>query len=362
MINVKREEFNIFGTTFGHGTLRKYIIYFGTLFNNIWINRYDNDGNLVQNIKVPLNYGPHEKFLARLEGNPDLQRPIAMQLPRMAFEITGITYDSNRKLPLTNKITTPDPNYPPGVLYQYMPVPYNIDITLKIMVKNAEDGTYIIEQILPYFNPMWSATLNLIPEMNVKHDIPITLDNIVCEDTYEGDFINRRAIIWTLNFTIKGYFFGPTISASTGIIKEIDANISIPPGNVLMEYATQNNSPSQVNMQIFPAQYSNGQPAYSNNAIFEYALTGVTGQFIQTEKAYIDNKNYIYVRQSNATHIDTSIINGSLAVGNTVRGQQSNAVGTISSIRRKPVYNLKNYDNIQYDSDYGFILNLYENY
>jgi hypothetical protein len=313
-------------------------------------------------MKVPLNYGPHEKFLARLEGNPDLQRPIAMQLPRMAFEITGITYDANRKFPLTNKITAPDPNNSTGVLYQYMPVPYNIDMTLKIMTKNAEDGTYIIEQILPYFNPMWSATLNLIPEMNIKHDIPITLDNIVCEDTYEGDFLTRRAIIWTLNFTIKGYFFGPSVSANTGIIKEIDVNIAIPPGNVLMEYATKENSPSQVNMEIFPAQYANGQPAYSNNAIFEYRLIGTSGQFIQTEKAYLDNLNYIYVRQSNTTHIDTSAINGEISVGNILIGEQSGAIGTVSSIARKPAYNLKDSNIIQSNTEFGFILNLYENY
>lgn len=352
----------MFGLTFGHGTLRKYIIYFGTLFNNIWVKRYDSDGNLIQNMKVPLNYGPHEKFLARLEGNPDLQRPIAMQLPRMAFEITGITYDSNRKLPMTNKISAPDPSDPTGVVYQYMPVPYNIDMTLKIMVKNAEDGAYIVEQILPYFNPMWSATLNLVPDMNIKHDIPITLDNIVCEDTYEGDFMSRRAIIWTLNFTLKGYFFGPTISANTGIIKEIDVNISIPPGNVLMEYATQNNSPPSVSMQIFPGQYSNGQPANSNSAVFEFSLDGVAGQFIQTEKAYLDNANYVYVRESNSTYINTSALHGSLNVGDTIFGENSGASGIITDITRNPVYDLKDRNIIQSNTDFGFILNLYENY
>ena len=146
------------------------------------------------------------------------------------------------------------------------------------------------------------------------------------------------------------------------VLKEIDANISIPPGNVLMEYATQNNSPSQVNMQIFPAQYSNGQPAYSNNAIFEYALTGISGQFIQTEKAYLDNLNYIYVRKSNATHIDTSYVNGELSIGNVLIGEQSGAVGTITGVARKPTYNLKDSNIIQSNTDFGFILNLYENY
>jgi hypothetical protein len=230
------------------------------------------------------------------------------------------------------------------------------------MVKNAEDGTYIIEQILPYFNPMWSATLNLVPEMGIKHDVPITLDNVVCEDTYEGDFLNRRAIIWTLNFTLKGYFFGPSISANTGIIKEIDLNLRIPPGNVLMEYATPNNSPSNVRIEIFPAQYANGQPAYSNASIFNYGLTNVVGEFIQTEKAYIDSENFIYVRQSNSTYIDTNVVNGSIPLGYMLTGEKSGATGTISEISKKPVRNLKNYKTIQSNTDFGFILNLYENY
>jgi hypothetical protein len=352
----------MFGITFGHGTLRKYIIYFGTLFNNISVNRYDNNGSLIQNMKVPLNYGPREKFLARLDGNPDLYRPIAIQLPRMTFEVTGITYDSNRKLPMTNKITTPDPSDPTGVLYQYMPVPYNIDITLSIMVKNAEDGTYIIEQILPYFNPMWSATLNLIPEMNVKHDIPITLDNITCEDTYEGDFLNRRAIIWTLNFTLKGYFFGPSISSNTGIIKEINTNISIPPGNVLMEYATQNNSPSQVNLDIFPAQYANGQPAYSNTALFEYRINNLSGEFITTEKVSVDNDNFMYLKEGNTTHLKTSGVYGEISNNELIYGEQSGATATITRINRIPTYNLVNTNIIASNSNYGFIVNLYENY
>jgi hypothetical protein len=280
----------------------------------------------------------------------------------MSFEVTNITYDSSRKLPLTNKISAPNPSDPTGVLYQYMPVPYNLDITLSIMVKNAEDGTYIIEQILPYFNPMWSATLNLVPELGIKHDIPITLDNIVCEDTYEGDFMTRRAIIWTLNFTLKGYFFGPTISANTGIIKEIDVNISIPPGNVLMEYANQNNSPSQVNMEIFPAQYANGQPAYSNNALFVYNIGGTIGQFIQTEKISVNGNNYMYLKEGNSTHLYTSAVNGVIANTNLLYGEQSGATAIVNSVGRIPAYNLANSSLISSNSDYGFIINLYENF
>lgn len=352
----------MFGYTFGHGTLRKYIIYFGTLFNNIWVKRYDSSGALIQNMKVPINYGPREKFLARLDGNPDLQRPIAIQLPRMSFEVTNINYDSSRKLPLTNKITAPDPSDPTGVLYQYMPVPYNIDMTLSIMVKNAEDGAYIVEQILPYFNPMWSATLDLIPEMGVKHDIPITLDNIVCEDTYEGDFYARRAIIWTLNFTIKGYFFGPSLSSNTGIIKEINTNISIPPGNILMEYANPNNSPSMVDLDIYPGQYANGSPANSNNAIFEYRINNMDGEFIQTEKILVNDDNYMYLKEGNSTYLRTSAVFGNIANNEFIYGEQSGGAASITSVNRIPAYTLVNTHIIASNSDYGFIINLYENY
>ena len=250
----------MFGTTFGHGTLRKYVIYFGTLFNNIWLKRFDNTGTLVQTMKVPLNYGPRDKFLARLDGNPELQRPIAIQLPRMTFEMTGLYYDPSRKLNAVNRTTSPA-GADGLTKWQYQPVPYNIDFTLSIMVKNIEDGTYIVEQILPYFNPVWTATLNLNPDLNQKHDVPITLDNIVCEDTYEGDFVNRRAVIWTLSFTMKGYFFGPTNTDTGNIIKEIDVNLKVPGKGIDVEFANSTNTDYTMNIDIRPGQYANGAAA-----------------------------------------------------------------------------------------------------
>ena len=216
----------MFSTTFGHGTIKKYVIYFGTLFSSLYLNRYDNNGVLVQNMKVPLNYGPKDKFLARLDGNPELNRPIALQLPRMSFEMTNIYYDATRKGQSINKITAPDPANPGSKLFEYAPVPYNMEFQLSIMVKNAEDGTYIIEQILPYFTPEWTATLKLNTELDIKYDVPLTLDNISMEDTYEGSFMERRAIIWTLNFAMRGWLFGPLRSGK--IIKEIDLSIFNP--------------------------------------------------------------------------------------------------------------------------------------
>lgn len=248
----------MFGQVFGHGTIRKYVIYFGTLFNNIYLNRYAANGTLVQNMKVPLNYGPREKFLARLDGNTDLERPIAIQLPRMSFELTNVYYDTARKGQTLNKITAPNPNDPNAKIYQYAPVPYNFEFQLQVMVKNAEDGTFIIEQILPYFTPEWTATLNLNPDMNLKYDIPIQIDNISQEDTYEGDFVQRRALIWTLNFTMKGWLFGPTKSNGGKIIKEIDLDIIIPPKGITAQEGTPLNSDPAVSIAITPGQDTNG--------------------------------------------------------------------------------------------------------
>lgn len=261
----------MFADTFGHGTLRKYVIYFGTMFNNIWLQRFDKDGSLVQTMKVPLNYGPREKFLARLDGNPNLDRPIAISLPRMSFEMTGIYYDAQRKLNTLNRISVPNPNYPDNKWYQYQPVPYNITFELSIMVKNAEDGTFIVEQILPYFTPEWTATLKLNPDMNAKYDVPVMLDNITSEDTYEGNFETRRAIIWTLSFTMKGWLFGPTKGKNDNgqagrIIKDIDANLWVPQKGVMAEDGTPDNSQLITNINIKPGLTANGQPT-SNAAL-----------------------------------------------------------------------------------------------
>ena len=253
----------MFGQTWQHSTLRKYVILFGTLFNNLYINREDSAGETIQTLKIPLSYGPKEKFLARLEGNPQLDREIAVVLPRMAFEMIDLSYDNDRKMSTINKIvaTGSDDN---SVKYMYTPVPYNIQFNLYVMTKNAEDGTRIIEQILPYFTPSWTSTVNILPEMNHKIDVPLTLNSVISEDTYEGDFLERRAIIWTLSFTMKGQLFGPV--RDSGIIKEVDVNITVPPTGVSAQNANPINSPTSLNIDIRPGLTANGQPT-SNAAL-----------------------------------------------------------------------------------------------
>jgi len=205
----------MFGTTFYHGTLRKYVILFGTLFNDIYINRTNSAGNVVNSFKVPLAYGPREKFLARIQGiNVDeldpQERAFAVTVPRMGFEITSFNYAPERKLPTINKFLKKDYTGATDVRrYQYNPVPYDIGFSLSIFVKNTTDGTMIIEQILPYFTPEWTTTVQLASDPNITLDIPLVLTGTSQDDVYEGSFEERRALIWTLDFTMKGFFFGP---------------------------------------------------------------------------------------------------------------------------------------------------------
>jgi hypothetical protein len=201
------------GHTFYHNTIRRYVILFGTLFNDIHINRVDTGGSVTQTIKVPISYGPKEKMLARLDADPNLNRP-AIVLPRMSFELTDLNYGPTRKLNTIGKIVAANPNDTNSAKYQYTPVPYDLNFILSIAVKNADDGTRILEQILPFFTPNWNSTVDLIPELGIKLDVPIVLNAVSSEDSYEGDFEARRSIVWTLSFTMKGYIFGPTRPAS----------------------------------------------------------------------------------------------------------------------------------------------------
>jgi len=199
----------MFNQVFYHDTIKKYVVLFGTIFNDIYILKGDGT-DTTQTIKVPVSYGPKQKFISRLTQDPDLTKPVAIQLPRIGFEMTDISYASERKLPTINRVAVQDPTNPDRLKYQYMPVPYDFTFSMYILVKNANDGTRILEQILPFFTPDWTATLNLDSSMQHKYDIPIILDDVRCEDTYEGNFIERRVLTWTLNFTLKGYIFGPS--------------------------------------------------------------------------------------------------------------------------------------------------------
>ncbi len=199
--------------------LRKTIISFGTLFNSIEIQHQDSSDNTTSIVRVPLAYGPTQKFLARLEQSPDLSKGTAMTLPRMSFEFIGLTYDQSRKVTTTQQFTVKDPDSDADVKKAYMPVPYNMQFELSIMSKLNDDALQIVEQILPYFQPQYNLTVNLVGTINEKKDIPVILENITMQDDYEGDFSTRRVLLYTLKFTAKTYLFGPISAATKDIVK-----------------------------------------------------------------------------------------------------------------------------------------------
>tara|TARA_B100001113_G_scaffold291389_1_gene247820 strand:+ start:6388 stop:7392 length:1005 start_codon:yes stop_codon:yes gene_type:complete len=194
--------------------LRRTIIAFGTLFNGITVKQTDST------IRVPLAYGPTQKFLARLEQSPDLNKSTAITLPRMSFEFTGLTYDPSRKVTTTQTFTVKDPVSGSDTKKSFMPVPYNMQFELSIMCKVNDDALQITEQILPYFQPAYNVTVELVESIKEKRDIPIVLENITMQDDYEGDFDKRRVLLYTLRFTAKTYLFGPVSDATKDIIKK----------------------------------------------------------------------------------------------------------------------------------------------
>ena len=211
------------GDYFYHESLRKIIIAFGTIFNNIHIHRKDSNGNVVQSLKVPLAYSPKEKFIARLDQQPDLveDRRVAVTLPRMGFEIKNLSYDSARKLNRVQRFKTVKGSETKQLDTQYMPVPYNLDIELYVMAKQSDDALQIVEQILPYFQPDYTITVADLGG-GTKRDVPVVLNSITYEDNYEGEFEQRRALIYTLAFTAKFYLYGPV--SSSKVIKTVSVD------------------------------------------------------------------------------------------------------------------------------------------
>ncbi len=235
---------------FYHGTTRRYIALFGSLFNKMSITREDNDGNEIQRMVVPISYGPYQKFLARVTQDPGLNRPQAVSLPRMSFEITSMNYDGQRKTNSLNKLATSDNTF------VFSPAPYNIEFNLYVMTKYAEDGTKVLEQILPFFKPEYTFTAFVLDDLPAL-DLPLILNSVTPEDIYEGDFETRRSLMWTLSFTMKVWFFGPQRSRKR--IKFIDV---------------RNYPQMQVglgsNVLVRPGLTANGEPTLDINESIPY--------------------------------------------------------------------------------------------
>ena len=211
------------GQQFYHETMRKVVVAFGTMFNNINIVRTNSSGAVTQSMKVPLAYGPKQKFLTRLREDPNLDKKVSLTLPRIGFEISGISYDANRKLNSIQKMkktnTSTDGK---TIAAQFMPVPYNMDFELVVMAKNSDDALQIVEQILPFFQPDYTITLNDNTAMGTTRDVPIILSGVQYEDSYDGAFTERRVLTYTLSFTAKFYLYGPVTDQK--VIKRVQVD------------------------------------------------------------------------------------------------------------------------------------------
>jgi len=227
----------MFGSHFYHATVRKSVAVFGTMFNNITVARKKGDGSLINQVKVPLAYGPKQKFLSRLDSLTGQDASVALKLPRISFEITGIDLDTSKKLSKRSEIIEPGTTGTTNSrksIKQF--VPYNINMQLNIMAKNQDDGLQILEQILPYFQPEYTLSIKPVDEFDsFKQDVPIILNSVSFDDQYEGDYQSRRVLIYTLDFTMKMSFYGPTSNSKVIRAIEIDFNKESGSSNNLSE-------------------------------------------------------------------------------------------------------------------------------
>ena len=211
------------GTYYYHEIIRKTIIAFGTIFNDIHVRHQDGNENSISDIRVPLAYGHSQKFLARITQQPELNKPIQITMPRMSFEMTTIAYDSTRKTSSVQTFKTCDDGG--KVKKVFMPVPYNIGFELNILSKLNDDSLQILEQILPYFQPHFNLTIDLVDSIGEKRDIPIILESVNFQDDYEGNFDTRRSLIYTLSFMAKTYLFGPVADSTDGLIRKVQVDL-----------------------------------------------------------------------------------------------------------------------------------------
>lgn len=244
---------------FYNALTRKYVSLFGTLFNKITITRDTTTGTEVQRMVVPISYGPYQKFLTRIIQDPDLNKKSAITLPRMSFEINSMTYDGARKLASNQKIRKDAKAETDGKRsFTWSPAPYNIDFSLYIMTKYSEDAVKIVEQIIPFFKPEWTPTVKLMDDID-PIDVPIILNDITSEELYEGSYEERKSVLWTLNFTMKCWYFGP--ERQNKVIKFVDSR---------MHGTLDQNSEPFESIQVFPGLTANGEPTTDANNSISY--------------------------------------------------------------------------------------------
>lgn len=262
------------GFNFYFGLIRKYVVLFGTVFNDLQIVRFDETHNVSSTIDIPLTYGPREKVLARLQQDPGLDRKPAIQLPRMSFELMNYQYDAARKLHSTGRQVTMAADS--SVQFQYVPVPYNFDFTLSIMTKNIDDQWRIVEQILPFFTPDFALKVNLIPETGEIRDAPIMLNSTNFTDIYTDNFEERRVIISELGFTMKGWLYGPIRTADL----ILQANTNFFDASAFDDMNDAVGSAGRVETKtVVPGQTANGQPTSNAAASIDKTLISANSDY-----------------------------------------------------------------------------------
>lgn len=290
---------------------RKYVVAFGNMFNGITMKRINKEtGEEIERIKVPLVYAQKEKYFVRLSQDPDLTKSVQLSLPRMSFQVNGIAYDPSRKQNALLK--TAKANTSSSLSSQYMGVPYNLEFELNIYTRNIDDGTQIIEQIIPYFNPDYTVTVNVIPEIGFLKDIPIILDSITNNIEYEGNLDSIRYVNWRLTFTMKANYYGPV--ANQKIIREINTNIY--------------NDPSLQAGNIIRINTSNG-----NNGTFQMGDLAYQGTDYKTATAVAKIINW----QPTTGKLQLGGAQGQFVVNTTIRAASTNAAYTLASFEATPL-------------------------
>ena len=275
------------GTYFYHEITRKTVIAFGTLFNDIYVRHEDGAGNDISEMKVPVAYGPRQKFLARIQQQPELNKATQITLPRMSFEISSISYDPTRKSGITQTFKAKDGEQMKKV---FMPVPYNLGFELNILTKLQDDGLQILEQILPFFQPGFTLSVDLVKSIGEKRDIPMVLQSITQQDDYEGDFATRRALIYTLQFTAKTFMFGPIADTPEGLIRKVQ-----------LDYYSDTNTRTAKRVQRYTVAAKAKQDYNEDNVIDAkddpFIEPGDDFGFTETSTFFGDSKDYSPTRQ-----------------------------------------------------------------
>ena len=292
---------------FYNRTIRKVVVAFGTLFNDITLQRYTLDGATKKEVfKVPLSYGSKEKYLTRITSDPNLNKSVATVVPRISFELTGMSYDTSRKQVST--LQNFSGNTATGIKTQYSPIPYNFDFSMSIYVRNTEDGTQILEQILPFFTPDFNVTVDFVPSMDQKYDMPVLLTSVANEVDYEGDMLSTRLIIWNLEFTAKSYIWPPVKSGK--IIRQANTSIFI-------------DTQSRTSQKVF-VDKANGSGYFADEETIFVTSRDITG-----DVSYFSNSNTGILVISN--------LNKLLQANDIVVGATSNASYTVTRVDTNPL-------------------------